>query len=330
MSRPRALAICTTAMGDTLMCTPALAALAALYQVDCLVHARWRGLLANNPNVKRVLAYRNNQAARLWLGLRLWPTRYDRVLVMHANDDFRKLLPLLRYGRAVNLQGHEDAGLRLESLPRDPDLHFVEQRLALAAWAESPGQAGPLEMYLTRQESAAAQTWLSSQGLAAQGPVVALCPGAALDYKRWPLANFARLAGELAKEGIGVVVVGSSGEKALLPEIQALCPGAKDALGLEIRLAAGVLQHCDLLVTNDTGPMHLAMAMGTRVLAIFGPSSPQAVGPRQAMHQVLQVPLCCQPCLTKKCRDPKCLAALTVPEVLAAARKMLAGSGSLR
>ena len=325
MRMPRALAICTTAMGDTLMCTPALADLASLYEVDCLVHARWRGLLLNNPNVKRVLPYRNNQAARLWLGLRLWPTRYERVLVMHANSDFLKLLPLLRYQRAVNLQGHEDPGLGLENLSRDPRLHFVEQRLTLSAWAGALGRDGPLEMHLTQKELDSAGKWLSSQGLLGRGPVVALCPGAALDYKRWPLKKFARVARELAANGTGILLVGSSGEKELLQGLRAMCPGAKGAFGLDLRLAAGILKHCELLITNDTGPMHLAMAMGTRTLAIFGPSSPHAVGPRQDIHQVFQVPLCCEPCLTKKCHDPTCLAALSVSKILAKAQEMLKG-----
>ncbi len=103
MARPAVLAVCTTALGDTLLCTPALRDLAQVFTVDAVAHRRWVPLLAGNPHLRKVLAYRNNPAARALIGLRLCATHYAKVLFLHANRDALGLLPLLRYGEALGL-----------------------------------------------------------------------------------------------------------------------------------------------------------------------------------------------------------------------------------
>lgn len=321
----RVLAICTTAIGDTLMCTPVLADLARCFLVDVLVHSRCAPLLERNPHLRRVFKYRNNPLTGLLLALRLRPTRYHRLLILHANRGILRLVRRLRWDGAAGVQGFDDAGLGIQDFPRDPGQHFVAQRLALSRWAGAPGREGPLELHLSEAERERAAAWLAAKGLAG-APVVALCPGAALDYKRWPVERFAALARELAAAGCGVLVVGAPGEMDLYKRIAQDAPGTAPALGLGLRHAAALLAKARLLITNDTGPMHLAMAVGTRVLALFGPSSPAAVGPREPGHKVLQVALNCEPCRTKACHDPVCFERLETSEVLANALAMLAES----
>ena len=279
MARKAVLAVCTTALGDTLMCTPVLADLAASFQVDVIAHQRWAPLLENNPHLREVYTYRNNDFIRCLLALRLLPFRYHRVLVLHANGDIVKLLKLLRWEQAAAVQEFTNPPQGLTVIPRDPDLHFVNQRLALSRWAGAAGQDSPLAMYLAPEEETAGADWLSARGLEPGKPLVFLCPGAALDYKRWPVEHFAQVAAGLASKGCQVAVTGSAGEVRLHERIARDCPQAVSAMGLDLRLAGAVLKRAALLITNDTGPMHLAMAVGTRVLAIFGPSLPHGVGP---------------------------------------------------
>ena len=325
MSQERVLAISTTAIGDTIMSLPAIELLAGRYQVEVLTHQGRMPLFAGHPSVSRVHAYRNSPLARAWLGLTLGRTPFYRVLILHANDNIKKLLPRLRYQEALNLQGWRDEALRLGVLEHDHVAHAVDKRVLLARALGVRGQAPARRLHLTPAELREGQAWLAEQGLArALGPLVGLCPGAALPYKMWPAARFGQVAAGLAGSAGGVVVLGSSGEKDLFEQVAVVHPASVPLLGRSLRLAAAVLAGLDLLITNDTGTMHLAIAVGTPVLAIFGPSLPDGVGPRGARDRVLQVELPCEPCLTKRCPHPHCLEALTVEEVLAVAREMLA------
>ena len=266
-------------------------------------------------------------ATTIWSGgglaLRLWPTRYHRVLVLHANNDIVKLLKMLRWDGAAAVQEFQNPPRGLTVIPRDPGLHFVNQRLALSRWAGASGKDSPLAMYLTPEEEAAGGDWLAQKGLDPARPLVFLCPGAALDYKRWPVEHFARVAAGLATKGIQVAVIGSAGEAKLFECIAGECPKAVSATGLSLRLAGAALKKARLLITNDTGPMHLAMAVGTRVLAIFGPSLPHGVGPREPGHQVVVAPPKHENCLTKKCTHPLCLECLQPGDILERALYML-------
>ena len=304
------------------MCTPVLADLASSFDVDVIAHTRWAPLLENNPHLRKIYSYRNNGLVRGLLALRLFPAKYHRVLVLHANSDIVKLLKILRWEKAAAVQDFENPPKGLEVIPRDPKLHFVNQRLELSRWAGAGGKDSSLAMYLTEKEQKAGSDWLAQKGLDPAKPLVFLCPGAALDYKRWPVDHFATLAAGLAAKGLQVAVIGSAGETALFERIAKDCPGAVPAMGLDLRLAGAVLKKARLVITNDTGPMHLAMAVGARVLAIFGPSLPHGVGPREPGHQVVTAPPMHDPCLTKKCARPECLERLEPGDILKRALSM--------
>lgn len=325
MSKSAALAICTTALGDTLLCTPAISALGAVYKLDVLVHQHRRPLLWHNPAVANILPYRNNAFVRSWLALRLLGKRYDVVTVLHANSDIKKLLPFLRYGKVGNIQSWEDAGLKLSALRFNSNMHVVDQRLRLAEWAGAPPVGTHMKLYLTDQEKAWAEDWLIQRGLGPGKPRVALCPGAANSYKIWPAESFGALARHLAGQGIISLVLGSGSERPLAEKVRAASNAPLiDAMGLSLRQASALVACMDLMVSNDTGPMHIAQAMATPVLALFGSTSPDYIGPRNPWDRVVRAPLICEPCITKRCLDPGCMQSIRVDEVIAAAEAMLA------
>ncbi len=322
MSRERVLALCTTALGDTLLCTPALIALGRRFVLEVVVHQHQRPLLLGNPHLQRLYPYRNNPAFRLGLGLWLKRRAYHRLVVLHANRDVLGLLRRLRYEQAANLQGWEDPRLRLQHLETPRKWHVVDKRLALAAWAGAPEGEPRLRVFLHPRELAQGQAWLREHGL--DHPRVALCPGAAYPYKMWPAEYFGRLARGLREQGAAVLLLGSRRERELLRQVQQAAGLALPAaVGLPLRLAAAVLAGCDLLVSNDTGPLHLAQAVDTPVLGLFGPTDPDTIGPRGGPHRVLSVPPTCDPCTTKRCPRGECLAALEPGQVLATACAML-------
>ncbi len=325
MSKGAALAICTTALGDTLLCTPAISALGAVYKLDVLVHQHRRSLLLHNPAVANILPYRNNSLVRAWLGLRLLGRSYEVVVVLHANNDVQKLLPCLRYGKAGNIQGWEDSGLKLSALSMDSGMHVADQRLRLAEWAGAPPTDTRMKLYVTDQEKSWAEEWLAQHGLGPGKHRVALCPGAAYPYKMWPAESFGLLAKHLAGQGITCLMVGSGSEKPLSDAVRTASNAPLvDAMGLPLRQACALIDCMDLMVSNDTGPMHIAQAVATPVLGLFGSTSPDTIGPRNPWDRVVKAPIICEPCTTKRCPEPGCMQAISPNEVVEVAEAMLA------
>ncbi len=327
MSRPAVLAACTTAIGDTVLCTPALMALGRAYDVDVLVHQHRLPLLYQNPSIRRLYPYRNNPFNRLLLALQLRGRSYHRLVVLHANDDLIKLMPRLSYLAAANIQGWNDRLLKLSEVTVDRGLHVVDQRLELARWAgaqvDEPHER--MKVFLTAEELGQADTWLSDLGLPRSRPRVGMVLGASHIFKRWPPERFGRVARELVKDGAEVAVIGGPHEVYLYEKAQkeagVALHGAHD---LGMRRLAAVLARLDVLVTNDTGPLHLGQAVNVPVMGLFGPTDPITIGPIGPMHRVIKVPATCEVCLTKTCPYPHCLEAIQEEEVLEQVRQMLA------
>jgi lipopolysaccharide heptosyltransferase II len=170
-------------------------------------------------------------------------------------------------------------------------------------------------------------------------PVLGLVAGA--EYgpaKRWPVENFIAAARELRRQtGCVWVLLGGPGDRAVAAEIErALAEGGAGATaGAVVNLAGktslrqlcGVMRLCRVVLTNDTGPMHLAAAVGTPVVALFGGTSPELTGPGlpgDPRHRLLRVPTPCSPCFVRECPvDHRCLRGLTPERVAAEVRAVL-------
>jgi heptosyltransferase-2 len=158
-------------------------------------------------------------------------------------------------------------------------------------------------------------------------PLLAIAPGAAYGgAKRWPPTSFAELIVALAGDGVTTVMVGSAADAGTGGEIVAQL-GTVPTLNLigatDLPTLAGALANCRAVVSNDSGAMHLATAIGVRVTAVFGPTDEMATGPRGA-HAVLSSPVWCRPCLLRECPlDHACMRGVTVGAVLAESRRTL-------
>lgn len=170
------------------------------------------------------------------------------------------------------------------------------------------------------------------------GPLVGLFPGANAPARRWPVAGFAKVARSLADSGARIVVIGGPEERGLTEEVSAAAPGSLDLGGrTNISDLAAVLAICDLVVTNDTGPMHLAGAVGTRTVTLWGSSDPDEVRQIGAPDTRVTGPaLPCKPCYRNECRrsgpgtlldeaHEECMRLIQVDDVIAAVESNLAG-----
>ena len=179
------------------------------------------------------------------------------------------------------------------------DLRWGERRLGrmidrMGALALPPGAPLPSEWPLPELviEPADLELWLARQGPAAKDrPVVALAPGAVGPGKRWPAGHFAEVAHGLTAEGVKVWVVGGPNEKPLAKEIAAAGGnGVRDLTGTDLGQAVLALGAADAAVSNDSGLMHVAAALGTPTIALFGPTAPRLWAPLNPLRATLEPP----------------------------------------
>lgn len=173
---------------------------------------------------------------------------------------------------------------------------------------------------------------LQAAGVTGEARLVALQLGASRTIRQWPIAAFARLARDLVSAGHTVVLIGGRGERPLAEELLAACgdgaAGTVDLCGrTSIAELGALLERSSLLVTGDTGPMHMAAATRTPVVGLFfGPALPFDTGPYGEDHVVLHAGVACAPCdHAVHCLDPFCRRTLSPELVAAVARARLAG-----
>ena len=199
--------------------------------------------------------------------------------------------------------------------------------LALPRDAALPTEWPRPELTVPAAEVAA---WRQRKGLAAEGqPAVVLAPGAVGPSKRWPASAYAALAHRLLAEGLAVWVVGGPGEKAIAREIVG-DNAARDFTGTDLREAILALAAGTAAVSNDSGLVHVAAALGTPTVGIFGPTSPWHWAPLNPLAATIQanIELACRPCHKPVCRlrHHRCMVEISADQVLAATRRALAAS----
>ena len=348
-------------IGDLLMTLDAIAAvrvLAPSAEID-LVVGRWNLDLARAiPTVDRVLTLDAPWLARQGEGERFgallrrardeWaPRNYD--VAINFEGDVRSHLLMTRSRAPVRI-GFDMAGggpLLTHRVAFDPTRHTAENALALVA-AAAPVIAGDgqgahtppepsLAPALRLPEAALAN---ARRGIADAGlegvPLIGLHACGGRDVKQWPPERFGEAAGRLAREtSAAIVLTGAPGERAIVDRAKsALPPGVRviDVVGAGslVDLAA-VIAQCRVYVTGDTGPMHLAAAVGTPVVAVFGPSDPRRYAPLVKARRIVQIhdTLACAPCNKirlppERCRGivPDCLSGLGTDLVYTAARAL--------
>jgi heptosyltransferase-2 len=194
-----------------------------------------------------------------------------------------------------------------------------------AALAQARGEALklPLPALKLRVDEGKRHALLDRLGLDRARPAAALCPGA--EYgpaKRWPSRYFAELAQGLAARGCAVWLIGSQKDREIAAEIEQLAGGVCRNLCGETTLAEAIdlMASASLVVSNDSGLMHVAAALGKPLIALYGSSSPDFTPPLSPNAQVLKLDLSCSPCFQRVCPlgHFKCMMQLTPDRVLAA------------
>jgi heptosyltransferase-2 len=318
-------------VGDTVLAQPLLRRLHERYPgaiIDALAPPWTAPLLARMPEVKEVVLgpFRHGELglrARYRLARALKPRGYDQAIVL-PNSLKSALVPLLA-GIPVRtgFVGEMRRGILNDARPLDRQRYpLMVERFALLAEPRNAALRRPVPRPKLEASETRRRETLARLGLEAAGPVAVLCPGA--EYgpaKRWPEEYYAALATRLAELGHRVWAVGSPRDAEVGARIERLAAGrclnlcGRTSLSDAIDILAGAA----LVVTNDSGLMHVAAALERPLLALYGSSSPGFTPPLSERAQLLKLDLPCSPCFRRECPlgHFDCMRRLTPDRVLA-------------
>jgi len=253
---------------------------------------------------------------------RLRRQRYD--ISLDARSDPRNHLVTLLAGvrRRFGFAHGSGTWLLTDRVPvEDPQRHRVDDWLALVRAAGFADQAPPTLCVSTAEEERAMQ-WLRTRGLDPARLLVGIHPGASHIVRRWDLARFGAVADALSERHDAQVIVFAD-DQGYGEQI----PAAHEhtVARVALRELMGLMRQCDLLICNESGPMHLANALGVPVVAIFTSMNPAWFGPRGAQDRVvLRSEFSCRPCFDRCVfAEPYCNTSISVAEVLSTAEQQL-------
>jgi len=323
-------------IGDVLFSTPFLESLKKSTpesHLTCLVVPRCQEILEDNPHLDEILIYdEKGSHASLFGKLRLIQTlrkkRFDRVYLLHRSFT-RRLLTFLagipeRVGYAIKKGGF----LLTEKVPAPPgSLHKVDYFLGLLP----KGALVPSKHYtlvVKEEDEKALQNLLLRKGIEHEEPFIVFCPFGNWDPKRWPGERFVNLGKTLVKKYNQKVVI--TGQKNDLAQGEKIAVGIGEKAILlcgetTLKTLAALMRKAALVVSNDTGSMHVAQSQNAKMVALFGPTNPKETGPFGLMPDViLRKNVGCNddpPCYYVDCPDNICMKTIQVEDVLDAIEK---------
>lgn len=305
----RILIIKPSSLGDVVHALPTVNLIRKRFpdaHISWLINNALTSLLSHCPIINEVISFPRHQYAKLpALMGRLRQSRFDVVIDLQGLLRSGLMTWLTRAPRRIGLSdAREGARFFYNEIIDVPSAHAVDRYLHAARHLGC--DPTPIEFPL----GVSAQ--IKSEGL------IAVNPSARWPTKLWGADKFAELVRRLPRER--VVLTGSRAEQEKVGQI---AQGSRNLAGqTDLFQLAELYRRCAVVITNDSGPMHVAAAVGTPVVAIFGPTDPALTGPYGKQHVVLRAGIPCSPCLNDHCTHTprmECMTLVTVEQVLAAA-----------
>ncbi len=330
----RILIVKPSSLGDVVHALPTLAALRRRYShayFAWLVKRQWAELLARVEGLDEIIPV--DPGLHGWVSVvsHVRKTQFDLVVdlqgLLRSAIVSRLSGCRTRIGFANGREGSSWFYTRGVKVPT-PDMHAVERYLLIARdLGACTDHATEYGLRITQADRDRVSTCLRRAGVSAQDGWVAINVSARWPSKRYPPESFAVVADSLQKQGVGhVVFIGAPEDHEAVASIMNLMETtAVDLTGqTSVGLLPALLSSAELLITNDSGPMHVAAAVGTKVVALFGPTSVVETGPYGPGHRVLTSNVPCRPCFSRQCSntiDRECLRNLLPESVVDAVRQ---------
>ncbi|MBI3004364.1 MAG: lipopolysaccharide heptosyltransferase II [Ignavibacteriales bacterium] len=306
----RILVIQTAFIGDAILTLPLVQVLKKNHpdaEIDVVVVPRSAELFRNHPAITRILEYDKRGQDRgvrgfLQLLRQARESRYDVAVVPHRSLRSALLAAFARIPARIGFTTSAGRFLFTESVKYRKDIHEIDRNLSLLEGVNGKFEGRELpDVFPSQDDVKVIDRFLASSGITDGKKIVALAPGTIWNTKRWLKERFGELSILFVNQGYGVILVGGSEDETLCGEIQKQVGGESivNACGrLSLLQSAELLRRCRVLVSNDSAPMHLSVAVRTPVIAIFGATVPAfgfaPYGERDVVVETLG--LTCRPC----------------------------------
>jgi len=326
-------------IGDAVMTLPALKALRKGLpdaKISLLVKPWVAPLFENNPDINEIITYEDRHqglTGKLRLSSELKKKEFCASLLFQNAFDGALIAFLSRISSRIGYNRDYRGLLLTDAVPFDNDdrkIHHVHYYLSLIKKAGIDSEYSLPYIYLSLEERLRARDALKNLNR----PVIGINPGATYgSTKRWPPENFADVSKRIISEiGGSVVIFGSKDEAVIAEEIERILGYQPSAISRQLNLSgktnlrelASLISECDILLTNDSGPMHIGYAVGTPLIAIFGSTDPALTGPLGKGNIVIKKNAECSPCFKRKCdkQEIACMNAITPDEVFDAVKQL--------
>jgi heptosyltransferase I len=364
------LLIKLSAVGDVVHTIPVLNKLRRRYpraQIDWLVTPAIAELLQHHPAITSIIEFEREAWSKPWrlapfasyarLAAELRRRAYDLVIDMHGQ--FRTAALTLGTGAPARIGFDRPRARVWDASPRKfpeqarkhawqgaregswlaythhipvptLDLHAVDRYLNVGSILGLDQEPADFSFPIQLSASSRVDSLLRQYGI--DGPQLAIvAPGTIWETKHWGSDKFAKVAAHFMAKGFAVVLIGSHRERVVCEQVAALAPGVIDLAGVTaLSELAALIQRSTICITNDSGPMHLAVALGRPVISIFGPTDPVWIGPYRRTDAVLHAELQCSPCYLRKLKDchhdHACMHGVSAPAVIERAERILSAS----
>lgn len=270
-------------MGDCLWGTPGIRALKKTFpevKIDLVVNKIWKPLFEFNPYLNQIFTYREQWYRQPFLGIQLFGRHYDAIFIFHTNPNFRRMLP---WFRSLPIWCHQNIEWIPEShrVKIDASVHGIQRRLIMLEKLGVKADGGQMEIYFNQATLDKSRQFLDAHDFSPE-KYIYLNLGAAVESRRWMADRFTELAKRILKTTPWKIILGGGpAEKKQSLNIlnQLNTSRVVEVCDQPLMVDANIISKARLMVTANTGPMHIGFAMKTPIVALFGTYCPISSGP---------------------------------------------------
>lgn len=323
-------------LGDVLLSTPAIRAIKKAYpgaHLACMAPPRVREILEGNPNVDEIIIFDEKgrhlkiiPRIKFILGLR--KKRFDIVFLFHRSLTRALITFFAAVPERVGFTNFKRGLLLTKRIPQpSQQIHRSDNFSQIVEAFGINVRDKNCEFFIPEKSRSFIKELLNKAGILDNDFLVVINPGANWLLKRWPKESFAELSDRLAQYfNAKIVICGAEKDTVLSEDISSLMKTKPVILAgkTTLKQLGALMERADLVISADSGPMHLAATVGKNLIALFGPTNPNITGPRgKANTIIIQKAVGCKiPCYELDCQDNLCMKAISVEDVLLEVRKI--------
>ncbi len=317
-----------SAIGDVVLATPIIELLKKRFpksNLSMLVSLTTCPIVEKNPFLDRIIIYERGKCFSYLKCVKLLrKERFDLIISLQWKASLLTFLSRAKYRVGFHRSLRYRYLYNLRPGKWHPEKHALYRYLNTIEPLKIEGKIPEPKIYLSPEEEDAAKKLLQEKGISREDFLVGFNPAAGYPAKEWPLKYYIQLGKKLIKEyNAKIIIFGKGGKRssAICYQLEIALATPENVLSLagktNLRQLAAFAKHCRLFITGDTGPIHIAAAVGTRVVAFFGSTNPKKSGPWGEKHIILEdKSLSCLHCYKRECRKMDCMKNIAPEKVL--------------